>query len=69
MKKKLRITSLIMLIVAIVFVIFAFLTMDVPIDIPRWLFEVLKVVYKVYPIFVVGLFIASFFVKDKKVAK
>lgn len=69
MKKKLRITSLIMLIVAIVFVIFAFLTMDVPIDIPRWLFEVLKVVYKVYPIVVVGLFIASFFVKDKEVAK
>lgn len=69
MKKKLRITSLIMLIVAIVFVIFAFLTMDVPIDNPRWLFEVLKVVYKVYPIVVVGLFIASFFVKDKKAPK
>lgn len=66
MKKKLRITSLIMLIVAIIFVIFAFLTMDVPIDIPRWLFATLKVIYKVYPIVVVGLFIASFFVKDKK---
>lgn len=64
MKKKLRIASLIMLVVAIVFVAFAFLTMDVPIDLPRWMFGTLKVIYKIYPIVLVLLFVASFFVKD-----
>lgn len=66
MKKKLRIASLIMLIIAIVFVVFAFLTMGVPIDYPDGLFRSLKIIYKVYPIVMVALFAASFFVKDKQ---
>ncbi len=66
MKKKLRIASLFMLIIAIVFVIFAFLTMDVPISYPIWLFHTLKVIYKVYPVVMILLFAASFFVKDRK---
>lgn len=66
MKKKLRIASLIMLIVAIVFVVFAFLTMDVPINYPNWLFNTLKVIYKTYPVVMVLLFVASFFVKEKE---
>lgn len=61
-KKRLRIASLIMLIIALVFVILAFLCMDVPIDVPL---KLLKVVYKVYPIIMIGLFVASFVVKDK----
>ncbi len=61
-KKRLRIASLIMLIIALVFVILAFLCMDVPIDVPL---KLLKVVYKVYPIIMIGLFVASFAVKDK----
>ena len=66
MKKKLRMISLIMLIVAVLFVVCAFLTMDVPINFPNWLFRILKILYKVYPIVMVLLFVASFFVKDKK---
>ncbi len=66
MKKKLRVVGLVMLIVAAAFVVFAFLTMDVPIDYPRWLFSTLKVVYKIYPAVVVILFVASFFVKEKE---
>ncbi len=65
MKRKLRIASLIMLIVAIAFCVLAFLTMDVPIDFPVWLFSALKVVYKIYPVVMVLLFVASFFVKEK----
>ncbi len=64
MKKKLRKVSLIMLIIAIVFVVCAFLCMDVPIDLPLPL-SVLKVIYKIYPIATAALFLASFFVKDK----
>ena len=65
MKKKLRIASLIMLLIAVVFVIFAFFTMDVPFDLPIPL-STLRVIYKVYPIVMVCLFIASFFVKGDK---
>lgn len=65
MKKKLRIASLIMAFVAVIFAAFAFLTMDVPINYPNWLFKILKVIYKVYPIGMIALFVASFFVKEK----
>ncbi len=65
MKKKLRIASLIMFIVAAIFAAFAFLTMDVPISYPNWLFKALKVIYKIYPIVTIVLFAASFFVKEK----
>ena len=65
MKRKLRIASLVMLVAAVVFVAFAFLTMDVPIDLPNWLFSMLKVIYKIYPVVTVLLFAASFFVKEK----
>lgn len=66
MKKKLRIASFIMLIVALLWIVMAFLTMDVPINIPNTFFDVLRVIYKIYPVVMAGLFIASFFVKDKK---
>ena len=62
MRRKLRIASLIMLIVAVIFVIGAFLCMDVPLDLPIPL-SVLRIVYKVYPMVMIGLFIASFFAK------
>jgi uncharacterized membrane protein YqjE len=66
LRKKLRIASLIMLIIAIVFVAFAFMSMDVPIAYPTWLRYTLQVIYKVYPILMVLLFLASFFVKEKE---
>ena len=65
-RKKLRIASLIMLVAAIIFMIFAVLSMGVPIHLPDWLFCTLQVTYKVYPIIMVLLFAASFLVKDKK---
>ena len=65
MKKKLRIASLIMLIIGIVYVGIAILCMDVPIDLPIPL-SVLKVIYKIYPVVVIGLFALSFIVKDKE---
>ncbi|MCF0121546.1 MAG: hypothetical protein HUJ65_07900 [Oscillospiraceae bacterium] len=66
MKKKLRIASLIMLIVGVIFVICAFMAMGSTITLPRAVYKALKVIYKVYPVVTVGLFIASFFVKGKK---
>ena len=65
MKKKMRITSLVMLIVAIVFVICAFLSMDSTITLP-FTVEQLRMFYKTYLIAMVGIFVVSFFVKDKK---
>ncbi len=65
MKRKLRIASLIMLIVAVIFVIIAILCMDVPIDTPLPL-SVMRIIYKIYPIVTAGLFLASFFVREKK---
>ena len=65
MKKKLRIASLIMLIVALLWIAIAFLTMDVPVNLPNTFFDFLRIVYKVYPIIMIGLFIASFLVKEK----
>lgn len=65
-RKKLRIASLIMLIAAVIFMIFAVLSMCMPIHLPDWLFYTLQVTYRVYPIIMVLLFVASFFVKGKK---
>ena len=64
MKRKLRIIALVMFLVAIVFVIFAIATMGVPIVIPIPL-RVRKVIFKIYPWITIGIFILSFFVKDK----
>ena len=66
MKKKLRMTSLIMLIIAIVFVVCAFLTMDSTITFPHWVYDALRGIYKVYPVVMIGLFAVSFFVKDRQ---
>ena len=66
MKKKLRLTSLIMLIVGVVYVGIAIMCMDVPIDIPNWFFPILLKIYKIYPITTAGIFVLSFFVKDDK---
>ena len=65
MKRKLRIIALVMFLVAIVFVILAIATMGVPIVIPIPL-EVRQVIFKIYPWITVGIFILSFFLKDKK---
>ena len=64
MKKKLRRIAFGMLVAAVVFVGLAFLTMSVPIDYPGWLMDVMQVVYKVYPVLMILVFTASFFVKD-----
>ena len=65
MKKKLRIISLAMLVAAIIFVIFAFLTMDVPINLPISSAQ-LRIFYKLYLIAMAGIFAVSFLVKNKK---
>lgn len=65
MKKKLRIISLAMLVAAIIFVIFAFLTMDVPINLPISAAQ-LRIFYKLYLIAMAGIFAVSFLVKNKK---
>ncbi|MBR5381184.1 MAG: hypothetical protein IK136_01035 [Oscillospiraceae bacterium] len=65
MKKKLRVAALIMLLIAAAFVILAFVTMDVPIDPPLPL-NILRVVCKIYPCVMIGLFLLSFFVKDNE---
>ena len=65
MKKTLRIISLVMLLVAIAFVVFAFLTMDVPIDLPFTVSQ-LRTFYKIYLVVMISLFVLSFFFKKKK---
>lgn len=65
MKKKIRLASLLMLIIAIIWIVIAFLTMDVPINLPSYVFSTLKVIYTIYPIIMIGLFIISFFIKEK----
>ena len=65
MRKTLRIISLVMLLVAIAFVIFAFLCMDVPIDLP-FTTEQMRTFYKIYLVVMVSLFVLSFFFKKKK---
>ena len=65
MRKTLRIISLVMLLVAIAFVIFAFLTMDVPIDLPFTVSQ-LRTFYKIYLVVMISLFVLSFFFRKKK---
>lgn len=64
MKKTLRIISLVMLILGVAFVVFAVMNMDSTLQ-PPLPMSVMRVIYKVYPIVTVGLFVLSFFVKDK----
>ena len=64
MKKKLRIISLAMLIIAVVFVFFAFMSMDSTITLPLPA-KVLRIIYQVYVLVMAGIFILSFFVRDK----
>lgn len=65
MKKKLRMTSLVMLVIAVIFVIIAFLSMDSTLTLP-FTVEQLHAFYKTYLIVMILLFVASFFVKGKK---
>ena len=65
MKKTLRIISLVMLLVAIAFVVFAFLCMDVPMDLPFTVSQ-LRTFYKIYLVVMISLFVLSFFFKKKK---
>ena len=64
MRKTLRIISLVMLLLGIAFVVFAVMNMDSTLQ-PPLPMSVMRVIYKVYPIVTVGLFVLSFFVKDK----
>ena len=70
MKKTLRIISLIMLIIAVVFVVIALSvpTLGRTIYIGGYVFGVKqwRVCYAIYVIVMASLFIASFFVKEKK---
>ena len=65
MKKKLRIISLIMLVIAVIFVTIAFLSMGSTITLP-FTVEQLHVFYKTYLIVMVLLFVASFCVKGRR---
>ncbi len=69
-KRTLRVISLCMLIIAIVFVFCALAcpTLGKTIYIGNFVFgaEQWRFCYKVYAIVMVGLFLASFFVKDKQ---
>ncbi|MBO4861492.1 MAG: hypothetical protein J5535_01165 [Firmicutes bacterium] len=62
MRRKLRIASLIMLIIAAAFVVFAFFSMDSTITLP-FTVEQLHAFYKGYLAVMILLFAASFFVK------
>ena len=65
MKKTLRIISLVMLVLGVAFVVFAVMNMDSTLDPPLPL-PVMQTIYKIYPIVTVGLFVVSFFVKDRE---
>ena len=65
MKKTLRIISLVMLLVGVAFVVFAVMNMDSTLDPPLPL-PVMRTIYRIYPIVTVGLFVLSFFVKEKQ---
>lgn len=65
MKKKLRIISFVMLAIAVMFVIIAFLSMGSTITLP-FTVKQLHLFYKTYLVVMVLLFVASFFVKGKK---
>lgn len=68
MKKKLCIISLVMLVIAVMFVIIAFLSMGSTITLPLTVKQ-LRLFYKAYLIVMVLLFVASFFVKGKNERK
>ena len=65
MNNKLRIISLVMLVIAVIFVAIAFLSMGSTITLP-FTVEQLHAFYKIYLILMVVLFVASFFVKGKR---
>lgn len=65
MRKTLRIISLVMLALGVGFEIFAFMSMDSTLQ-PPFPMPVMQAIYKIYPIVTVGIFVLSFFVKDKK---
>lgn len=69
-KKKLRLISLIMFIIAVIFVICAIScpTLGKTIYIGSFEFgaEQWRVCYKIYAVVMIGMFVASFFVKGKK---
>lgn len=65
MKKKLRIISFVMLVIAVMFVIIALLSMGSTITLP-FTVKQLHLFYKTYLVVMVLLFVASFFVKGKK---
>ena len=65
MKKKLRIISFVMLVIAVLFVIIALLSMGSTITLP-FTVKQLHLFYKTYLVVMVLLFVASFFVKGKK---
>ena len=65
MKKGLRIISLTMLFLAVAFVVIAFLSMGSTITLP-FTVEQLHIFYKIYLLVMVLLFVASFFIRDKK---
>ena len=66
MKRKLRMISLVMLVIAVIFVAIAFLSMGSTITLP-FTIEQLHTFYKTYLIVMVLLFVASFFVKGGRV--
>lgn len=68
MKKKLRIVSLSMLIVAIIFltILYFLMTSNIPVYSFSWMLTGVKTLCIIYPIIIIALFGLSFFVKDKK---
>lgn len=52
-----------MLVVAILWIVFAFGMMDVPINMPSIIYDILRTIYRIYPIVMAGLFVVSFLVK------
>ena len=65
MKKKFLTVSLIMMVIAVIFLIIAFLSMGSTVTLP-FTVEQLHLFYKMYLIVMVLLFAVSFFIKDRK---
>ena len=65
MRRKLRIISLVMLLLGVAFVVFAVMNMDSTLA-PPLPMDVMRAIYRIYPVVTVGLFVLSFFVKDGK---
>jgi len=65
-KKKLRMASLSMFVVAIIFitVLYFLMASDISVYSFSWMLSVAKTLYIIYPIVTIALFVASFFVKD-----